>query len=499
VVIMTTTTSGSTWTNAVYQSELTCWGPGGPGHCGPEPIVRPGNLINFSYGLTDISQSHVIADILPNSGLGLQVTGYVFGFRAKNGNGWDDGRVDVLSAYVTVTDVDGKIIERRDYDLNYQFNWTNFVMSETFDQARPTAGLGTVTYGFVGMDNNGWAGTYGPEVTNVTFSLRYSMDPCWIDPLWSTSCPGYWQAFQDLMAQSQASIPMIDAEDSVTTSVTADVTQIETVSDVGGVEISTSGVLDIPDSRPEVVRRSRGLEPVPVDLPQREEDSRTASELLALISRATDDSAALQTARQSQAQSVSAEANPQDGIGLAEISAIEDLAQGLLPHLLNSDGQGLQIASINTVSAQIMDSISADLTPISLGSRIMSTAVMTAATSDMPVELDQLGVSDTVIDQDLLTTTVIIINETPATVTSETRRETQAPQQLAGGADAAVLTRTPQDFASYLDRGLQDARFYQQREIYRGQRTVDNQTVLRRLSGSSDRLHQQMIDQQYGR
>jgi hypothetical protein len=47
--------------------------------------------------------------------------------------------------------------------------------------------------GFVGRDNNFWAGTYGPEIYNVNFSLKYSVkpDPCIADPLSSPTCPGY--------------------------------------------------------------------------------------------------------------------------------------------------------------------------------------------------------------------------------------------------------------------------------------------------------------------
>ena len=42
---------------------------------------------------------------------------------------------------------------------------------------------------------------------------------------------------------------------------------------------------------------------------------------------------------------------------------------------------------------------------------------------------------------------------------------------------------------------LTDANFYAPKEIYRNQRTVDNARALRQLA--SDRLHQQMVDQQY--
>jgi hypothetical protein len=47
--------------------------------------------------------------------------------------------------------------------------------------------------GFIGRDNNFWAGNYGPEIYNVNFSLKYSVkpDPCIADPLSSPTCPGY--------------------------------------------------------------------------------------------------------------------------------------------------------------------------------------------------------------------------------------------------------------------------------------------------------------------
>ena len=65
-----------------------------------------------------------------------------------------------------------------------------------------------------------------------------------------------------------------------------------------------------------------------------------------------------------------------------------------------------------------------------------------------------------------------------------------------GGVSIAAIARTPQGFESYMSM-LPDSRFYDPREIYRGQRVVDNARVQRALSGASDRLHQQMVDQQY--
>ena len=86
-------TGTTPWVGGVYQDNLTCWAGGDPGYCGPNAIVRPGNNINFSYGSTYLYQQQHINTVLPSS-TGLQVSGFNFGFTAKNGNGWDNGRTD---------------------------------------------------------------------------------------------------------------------------------------------------------------------------------------------------------------------------------------------------------------------------------------------------------------------------------------------------------------------------------------------------------------------
>jgi hypothetical protein len=52
-------------------------------------------------------------------------------------------------------------------------------------------------------------------------------------------------------------------------------------------------------------------------------------------------------------------------------------------------------------------------------------------------------------------------------------------------------------FAAYENVTLRDVQFYRPREIYGNQVTVDNQRVLRGLSGASDRRHKELVDQQY--
>lgn len=202
-IVQNTPQGGPTpWVGGVYQDSITCWSGGDPGYCGPQAIVRPGNNINFSYGSTYLYQQQHISTLLP-SATGLQVTGYNFSFTAKNGNGWDDGRQDSLMALVRFWDNTGgkgagNLLYGNVYDLNRRFNWTPFNYSETFTTPLAVPSIGQVQYGFIGRDNNGWAGPYGPEITNVGFSLKYKVDPCSTNVFSSPTCPGYLEALAKL-------------------------------------------------------------------------------------------------------------------------------------------------------------------------------------------------------------------------------------------------------------------------------------------------------------
>lgn len=186
------------WSNGYPVNSLDCWKGGDP-NCSPgTPYVRPDGNINFSYAATELYQARALADILPNSGTGLMVTGFQYNWRSKNGNGWDDGRLDTLQAYVQMYSKSGQWIESQTYGLNFLHEWTDFSWSGTFSKERRGSDLGTILYGFYGKDNNYWMGPYGPEVTNVSFSLRYQPDPCVVNPLYSPQCPKFSETINSM-------------------------------------------------------------------------------------------------------------------------------------------------------------------------------------------------------------------------------------------------------------------------------------------------------------
>lgn len=185
------TDTTSTWINGVYVNQV-CFGAGGAGNCGPNPSVRPGGNINFSYGQVDLNQVVNINRALAAGGNGVQLSGFNFGFTAKNGNGWDNGQQDYLAAYVKLYGSSG-LMANYDYSAqtNRKYNWTNFNFSETFASPVAASNYTNAQVGFVGRDNNFWAGNYGPEIYNVSFSLKYRVDPCAQNAAYSPTCSGF--------------------------------------------------------------------------------------------------------------------------------------------------------------------------------------------------------------------------------------------------------------------------------------------------------------------
>ena len=176
----------------MYVNQL-CFYAGEPGNCGPNPSIRPGGYINFSYGTADLNQTININTALAAGGTGVQLAGFTYSLMAKNGNGWDDARQDYLAAYVKLYGSGGNLIANYDYSAatNNKYNWTNFTFSETFASPYVASTLSTAQVGMIGRDNNFWAGNYGPEVFNVDFRLKYKVDPCATNPAYSSTCAGF--------------------------------------------------------------------------------------------------------------------------------------------------------------------------------------------------------------------------------------------------------------------------------------------------------------------
>lgn len=563
IVQPTVSGSGTTpWVNGVYQDNLTCWAWGMPGNCGPNPTVRPGGNINFSFGMTDLYQAQAIANVLPNAGSGLRVNGYNFGFTAKNGNGWDNGQQDYLYAYVNFSDAAGKSAFYKSYDLNSRFNWTTFNYSETFTTPFASKDLSTVRYGFVGMDTNYWAGPYGPEIYNVNFSLKYSVDPCSVNILSSPSCPGYSDYVSKLSSPTAVtSDPVITTLSSGTqvtatgvntapattstssptlTLTTADVSQPVTSTATTTTTTATSTSVTATAATTTVTPSATNPQPKVGEISvagsqatsSKSSSTVSTSQILSIVSSEQSRLSKLETATAAaaveQAKSDATKA-ANDAVTVATTQQTTSTANAQAAMTSTMPGQ-LQTSTSTTTSSQVVafsglnqgssqtsvvnigalrgpESSSNSSSAFSSGPSIASMSLVAnySLKNDQDLNKSRSQETTTTETKQLFSALNPLNNSInsplsmappPAAPTGSVVNQKVKDNDAAGGISIASIAKQPQGFEMYM-AGMTDRPFYPPKEIYKGQRNVDNARAQRLLSGASDRLHQQMVDQQY--
>lgn len=510
----------STWQNAgTIGQPLTCWYGGDPGYCGPLPRVAAwgegSNVINFSYGLTDLYQVVNIKNALPNSGTGLQVNGFNFGFTAKNGNGWDDGRQDYLTAYVNIyNNTNSKVLESYNYNVNGQYNWTQFYWSETFKSPYGVPDLGNAQYGLIGKDNNFWVGPYGPEVTNVNFSLKYSVDPCATNPLYSPTCRGYMDALAKL---SPAPLSSTDAppppppEDGSTPPPPPS-------SPPPPNDPQQSGPLPPP-----------GSPPPPIGSQPRANETKTASDskagpslgaVLSMIStnqtrignEAKSVVQAAESAAAKDAQQAQEQAEAVAGTLTAQSITGSMVTTGSSTTRTNTSSQTSTVAVVNTTQTTAInvgglraptqnvfsDPIITMNSNTSLGSTEMYSLQSPQgrnATTEIEVPQNEgIKMGTRSVLNDAIEERSVTQNTTAQEQKTDAVNKSVRPNELAGKVDIATMATQPTGYQAY-SMMMPDVAFYAPKEIYKNQVNVDNARLLRGLG--SDRLHQEMVNQQY--
>jgi hypothetical protein len=578
-IVQDTPQGGPTpWIGGVYQDYLTCWAGGDPGYCGPNAIVRPGNNINFSYGSTYLYQQQHISTLLPSL-TGLQVNGFNFGFTAKNGNGWDDGRTDQLTALVRFWDnTNGRAADNllygTSYNLSYKFNWTDFNFSETFTTPLAVPSIGQVQYGFIGRDNNGWAGPYGPEINNVSFSLKYSVDPCASNPLYSPTCSGYLAALAKLLPQSTTT----------TTGVTTETTSSGTTTLVDNVAITPTGTYGPPPppgstpppdgSQPPPPPPPSGPAPAGTPNPIQQASAPAPSATQTKVGEVNDSSGGSKTTvslssvlnmiSSNQEKTSALEKSVVQAADAQAFSAGETAKQTAEKIAGETQSQSIAVSNSQSTSAVQTNSVQSFANPmqstaVALQGNLQSNTVLNTARQEQANASASAGQQSTgttgttqqqsaqafqyqpsVIGQEfsvaMVTPSVSYSLVAPTRYTPQVQVETpsiegikfgnkspvenamdakpilpqmnQGQQQTdtvkknvqnneaAGNVNIESIAKQPVGYAQYFS-ALPDVTFYAPKEIYKGQKTVDNARALRQLS--SDTLHQKMIEQQYDR
>jgi hypothetical protein len=171
----------------------TVTGAAGGTSGGPTPAYNPstGNII-FSYASRTVSQTVAINQALANAGSGVQLSGYRYQWQINNDLNNYEGNRGTLTGNVSLKGATGNIVESFNYNYNQNLpSFTSFSGTQFFNNRYDIASASSLTVSFTGRDQNNWAGYYGPRVHVDSFNLLYTVDPCKLNPAYSSTCSGF--------------------------------------------------------------------------------------------------------------------------------------------------------------------------------------------------------------------------------------------------------------------------------------------------------------------
>ena len=184
-----------------------------PNTTNPSLPNRLPNDSGFIWGGSDEIISTTIAINTALSQAGIQVNGFTYKWRVKNGNAniyAQQPGIDDFEITVEIIDSNGNTYQTYSYDYGHSHNWTTHSGSETFpDPFLPPSYFSDVNILAQGSDSASWSGRYGPEfnVAQSEFTLTFSANPCHNNPLYDPQCQGYATA---LFNQQCTQNPLFD-------------------------------------------------------------------------------------------------------------------------------------------------------------------------------------------------------------------------------------------------------------------------------------------------
>ncbi len=152
-----------------------------------------GGAIWFSWGQSTVAHTIAVNQALANAGVGIAVKGFNYSYQYFNAF---ENR-GTLSANISMTSNTGAVLENYfwSHNNNTGGQWQTNEGTKTFTNPYQIANLGNLTMSFTGQDAFFWAGYYGPVVRNPSLSLTYGVDACTANPLSSPTCPNYATAY----------------------------------------------------------------------------------------------------------------------------------------------------------------------------------------------------------------------------------------------------------------------------------------------------------------
>jgi hypothetical protein len=515
-------------TNPAYSS--TC--------AGFNNVLNTNNLLNSSVGGASLNQAFAINTALQNAGVGAMVHGFNYGFNWRVGQGfsgctaWNqDGSCSwtmnipaYTNATVSLTNKNNQTIHQQNY--SFSGAGTSGSVSEKFllptSMNQSMLGTGRIT---------GSASGTGSSIEGAWATMIYTADPCTNNPLYSPDCNGYAVAIAKSLAPPPAEAPQNIVELSPNTTTVA--VQPLPPPESSPSQSSNDGQSSPPPPGPSQTNAVASSTPTSTNTqpragevsvssaPSRSSSGPSMSMIMSILS--TESSRVGAVERSAVAAAVAgAEAAGTQATQQAEAVAGSLTSQSIASSLMSASGTGSSTAFIANQSQSSIFSLTDQSQSAALNTTMLRLSTQSSSTAETVSALSAIGSSAVSVSLSAPTRASVevempqfegikfgsrsVLNDSIESrplqqqVTQERQidavNKNAQTNELAGGVDIAAINRQPVGFQNY-SFALTDAQFYAPKEIYRNQINVDNARALRQLS--SDRLHQQLVEQQYRR
>ena len=186
-VITTTVQQGVPGVQQSWTGFTTTTSEGGGLSGGNVPGYNP-STGQFMFGYAQGTFAYTMAINSALSGTGIQLSGIEYGLTYFNQD-YSRGTLNVSASVLSNT---GSTLESYSHNLPQTVNgWTQWSQTQTFVNQYSLSNLGNATLTFTGKDDRFWAGYYGPQFKDPFLRFNYIADICASNPLSSPDCPGY--------------------------------------------------------------------------------------------------------------------------------------------------------------------------------------------------------------------------------------------------------------------------------------------------------------------
>ena len=171
---------------------------------GNVPAYNP-STGQFMFGYTQSTIAYSLAINSALAGSGIQIGGMQYGMTYYN----QDSMRGTLSLSAAILSNTGAVLQSYNHSLPpTTAGWTQWSQTQTFANPYSLASVGYATLAWTGKDATFWAGYYGPQFRDPYLTLTYTVDQCAANPLSSPECAGYQQA---LFTQQCTANPLYDS------------------------------------------------------------------------------------------------------------------------------------------------------------------------------------------------------------------------------------------------------------------------------------------------